>query len=98
MGTPIYIGDEVTAAGFRLAGLRTKVPAENEVVAAVDWAMEQTSLVLISPTIHDRLPVAVREACLTSISPAVVVIPDIRHGQSMPDLSTEIRRQLGVHE
>jgi len=30
MTTPIYIGDEVSAAGFRLAGLRIRVPAEGE--------------------------------------------------------------------
>ena len=30
MDAPCFIGDEVSAAGFRLAGFRTEVPAPGE--------------------------------------------------------------------
>jgi vacuolar-type H+-ATPase subunit F/Vma7 len=33
---PVYIGDEVSACGYRLAGLKTHVPADNNLPAELD--------------------------------------------------------------
>ena len=98
MTTPIYIGDEVSAAGFRLAGLRIRIPEESDYQQALDWAMDQGPLVLISAAVANEIPVQILDNYLSSISPAVVVVPDVHGNAPMPDLSTRLRRQLGVQE
>lgn len=98
MTTPIYIGDEVSAAGFRLAGLRIRIPEEGDYQQALDWAMDQGPLVLISAAVANEIPVQILDNYLSSISPAVIVVPDVHGNAPMPDLSTRLRRQLGVQE
>ncbi|MEA1888910.1 MAG: V-type ATP synthase subunit F [Pseudomonadota bacterium] len=98
MTTPIYIGDEVSAAGFRLAGLRIRVPAEGEYQQALEWAMDQGPLVLVSTTVANRISPRLLDSYLSRISPAVVVVPDVHGKTPMLDLSNRLRRQLGVQE
>lgn len=98
MGIPIYIGDEVSAAGFRLAGFRIRIPEENEYRQVLDWAMDQGPLVLISAAVANDIPPQELDGYLSSISPAVVVVPDVHGSTSMRDLSTRLRRQLGLQE
>jgi vacuolar-type H+-ATPase subunit F/Vma7 len=98
MTTPIYIGDEVSAAGFRLAGLRIRVPAEGEYQQALDWAMGQGPLVLVSTTVASRISPRVLDGYLSRTSPAVVVVPDVHGETPMLDLPTRLRKQLGVQE
>jgi len=98
MSLPIYIGDEVSAAGFRLAGLRVRIPEEGEYRQALDWAMDQGPLVLISAAIASEIPALELDSYLSSVSPAVVIVPDVHRNVPMPDLSTRLRRQLGVQE
>ena len=48
MSIPAYIGDEVSAAGFRLAGLQVFTPLPDDVMPAIRRACEQAPLVLLS--------------------------------------------------
>ena len=98
MTTPVYIGDEVSAAGFRLAGLRVRVPSEGEFQQALEWAMDQGPLVLISTAVANEIPTRELDRYLSRISPAVVVVPDVHGATPMLDLSTRLRKQLGVQE
>ena len=98
MTAPVYIGDEVSAAGFRLAGLRVRVPAEGEFRQALEWAMDQGPLVLISTALAEDIPAQELDVYLSRISPSVVVVPDLTGNIPMPDLSTRLRRQLGLQE
>ncbi len=98
MSVPIYIGDEVSAAGFRLAGVRVRVPGGGNVVELLRRACEEAPLVLISADTAQRLPAAERDHLLAAVTPAVVVVPDVHHEVAMPDLVTRLRRQLGVLE
>lgn len=98
MTIPVYIGDEVSAAGFRLAGLQVRVPAEGEYQQALDWAMDQGPLVLISTAVAEQIPAQELDVYLSRVSPAVVVVPDLTGDVPMPDLSTRLRRQLGLQE
>ena len=47
MGAPVFIGDEAVAAGFRLCGLRTVVPAPGEELSALELARADAPLVLV---------------------------------------------------
>jgi vacuolar-type H+-ATPase subunit F/Vma7 len=99
MSTPLlYIGDEVTAAGFRLAGVPVRVPGRQAPAEVLRRALDEADLILISAETAQRIPPAERDGLLSSISPAVVVLPDLRGTATMPDVDTRVRRQLGVLE
>lgn len=97
-GTPIFIGDEVSAAGFRLAGARIRVPSPGEESAALTWACEQADLVLLTAEIASSLPAEMLGGVLRSTRPLVLVVPDLRERLAPPDLAAALRHQLGVAE
>ena len=98
MAAPVYIGDEVTAAGFRLAGLETHVPQGEGLAETVRGVCTRASLVLLSAAVAARLPQALLDELLAGVRPPVVVVPDVRGQVAMQDLATRLRRQLGVSE
>ena len=98
MSLPVFIGDEVNAAGFHLAGLRVRTPTADKLLEVVEWACENAPLVLISADIAQRLPVDVLDRLLAGITPSVVIVPDVHNATPMPDLATRLRQQLGVLE
>lgn len=98
MSLPVFIGDEVNAAGFHLAGLRVKTPSAERLLEVVQWARKNAPLLLISADTARRLPAAVLDGLLASVDPAVVIVPDVHSATPMPDLATRLRQQLGVLE
>jgi vacuolar-type H+-ATPase subunit F/Vma7 len=98
MSVPLFIGDEVSAQGYRLAGLRTLVPAEGEVLAVLERACDQASLVLLDTALAQHIPDATLDALLSRTTPPVVVVPAVRGAARMPDIVSRLRRQLGVLE
>jgi vacuolar-type H+-ATPase subunit F/Vma7 len=98
MSVPVFIGDELSASGYRLAGLRVLVPAPDDLAVQLDAACTEAPLVLIDAASARRLPPAQLEKLLAGTDPPVVVVPDVR-GLARPDnLSVRLRRQLGVLE
>lgn len=98
MSVPVYIGDAVSAAGFRLAGLRIHVPDTTELVMQIEQAATDAPLVLLGADLAAQLPVAELDRLLSAVTPAVVVVPDVRGQADLPDLATRLRQQLGVLE
>ena len=98
MVAPVFIGDEVTAAGFRLAGVRIRTPETDELPRVVDWANDNTSLIFITAEYAARLSQDQQISLLSQQDPPVVVIPDIRSNTPVQDLATQLRAQLGVLE
>jgi vacuolar-type H+-ATPase subunit F/Vma7 len=98
MVAPVFIGDEVTAAGFRLAGVRVRTPPEEDLQGILDWACNNTSLIYITAEFAAALDSEQQHRLLTQLDPPVVVIPDIRSNTPMHDLATQLRAQLGVLE
>lgn len=98
MSVPVYIGDAVSAAGFRLAGLRIHVPDATELVMQIEQAATDAPLVLLGADLAAQLPVAELDRLLSAVTPAVVVVPDVRGQADLPDLATRLRQQLGVLE
>ena len=57
MARILYIGDAVTATGYRLAGAETRVPPEGEVAGTIREAVRgEVDLVLLSPAVAQSLP------------------------------------------
>jgi vacuolar-type H+-ATPase subunit F/Vma7 len=98
MSLPVFIGDEVSAAGFRLAGVPVRVPAADDLGDCIRQAGEQAPLILLAAAAARRLPAAELDRLLAGVTPAVVVVPDVLGATPMPDLATRLRTQLGVLE
>ncbi|MGK7909346.1 MAG: V-type ATP synthase subunit F [Synechococcus sp.] len=96
MSAPIFIGDEISAAGFRLAGVETRTPNPDELPNLIKWACVNTSLLLITAEYAAMLSAAERQRLLCQEMPLVVTISDICAKTPLPDLVTELRSQLGV--
>lgn len=96
MQPPIYIGDEIGAAGYRLAGAEVVVPAEGGEADALADALAAGGLVLLSA----RIAASVGERRLQQASARegalLAIVPDARGEVPMPDLAARLRAQLGL--
>lgn len=92
----IYIGDEVTAAGFRLAGAQILLPAAGEEAASLTQARRDGQLILVSAEIAARIPREPMEAALAALTPLTLVVPDLLGRQPIPDRAQRLRRQMGM--
>jgi vacuolar-type H+-ATPase subunit F/Vma7 len=98
VSVPVFIGDEVSACGYRLAGLQVRIPTADNLAAVLDAACEDAPLVLLSAAIAQQLPDAQLANLLARESPPVVVVPDVRGRARRDDVVSRMRRQLGVLE
>lgn len=98
MSQLVYIGDEASAAGYRLAGVRVYVPAARELRDTLAAALADASLVMLSAALAGRLPPSELDDLLAGIRPPVLVVSDISGGTPQPDLVTRLRRELGMLE
>lgn len=98
MAAPVFIGDEVTAAGFRMGGARVVPVRPGEAAEAFDRALVETDLVLIGVSAAAELPEAAVDAALRVAPPLVLVVPDAASTLAMPDLAGAAERALGISE
>jgi vacuolar-type H+-ATPase subunit F/Vma7 len=96
MAAPVYLGDEVSAAGFRLAGLQVRMPQRGDETAALSAARADAPLVLVSATIAARVAERELRTALAALTPLVLVVPDIDGATPVPDLALRLRIQLGL--
>lgn len=92
----VFIGDEVSAAGYRLAGVRTYVPSRGEEAAVLAAARAQAALVLIAAQSAAQVPGVELAVALSAMKPLVLVVPDVRGAAQPPDLGKLVRKQLGM--
>ncbi|NEV61847.1 V-type ATP synthase subunit F [Thiorhodococcus minor] len=93
-----FLGDEVSAAGFRLAGVEVFQPGPEEVAALLDRLWDQVQLILISAELAALLPQGRLQAAQLADWPLVLIVPDVRGRCSVPDPAAALRRQLGLGE
>ncbi|MBL8326793.1 MAG: hypothetical protein JNJ89_17710 [Rubrivivax sp.] len=100
-----YIGDEIGAAGWRLAGATVQVPAAGHEAQALQAACSQHpggaaqaggALVLLSAAVAARIDAAVLQPALAALSPLLLVVPDTQGDEPAPDIAARLRRQLGL--
>lgn len=92
-----YIGDEASAAGYRLAGAEVRVPAADEVPEVFRRARDaDAELILLSPQVAGSLPPGERDSALLGTRPLVAIIPDVYGRQPAPDVAREVRLALGI--
>lgn len=98
MPAPVYLGDEVSGAGFRLAGLRARTPQRGEETSALAAARADAPLVLVSASLAARIAEDELRAAQAALAPLVLIVPDIDAATPVPDLAQRLRRQLGLVE
>ncbi len=95
MPVPIYLGDEAGAAGYRLAGVETGIPAPGEEGAALQEARARAPLVLVSAAVAAHIDARALREALAALTPLVVIVPDTQAEVARPDLVARLRGQLG---
>lgn len=96
MTAPVFIGDEVTAAGYRLAGARTIVPPAGGVQQAFETALETTELLFITSACAAEISGPTLDHATRAGQPLVLLVPDAGGRVMTPDLSVEVDRALGI--
>lgn len=96
MALPIFIGDRLTASGFRLAGVRPLVTAPEDAGAMFREALALGGPVLITAALARHLPAAQLEQAIRAANPPVAVIPDSARSAEPADMAARVRRALGV--
>jgi vacuolar-type H+-ATPase subunit F/Vma7 len=92
----VYLGGEIGAAGFRLAGAHVETPDVGGAAEALARACAAAPLVLVSAELAARIdPALLRSAC-SALAPLVVVVPDPQGEAALPDLAARLRTQLGL--
>jgi vacuolar-type H+-ATPase subunit F/Vma7 len=93
MARVAYVGDEVSGAGYCLAGARIYLPAPGEERAALERACAENELVLLSRACAERLSAAALLPLLRRTAPLLLVVPDgAREGV---DITAEMKRRIG---
>ena len=98
MSVTAFIGDEITAAGYRLCGVEVHIADRDNALSLIKQACESASLVLVSSSTAQYLTTGDRAMLMEKITPAVVIVPDIAAKQAVPDIATMIHKQLGMLE
>jgi vacuolar-type H+-ATPase subunit F/Vma7 len=93
-----FMGDEVSAAGFRLAGVDVHVPSRAEAPALFQRLVVDAQIVLLTAEVAGWLPQETLPRVLVADRPLVAVIPDVRGRTQPSDLSGQLKRQLGMAE
>ncbi|HYW93052.1 MAG TPA: Vacuolar H+transporting two-sector ATPase F subunit [Gammaproteobacteria bacterium] len=93
----VFIGDELTSAGWRLAGLETHAPPANEVPECIERVLDAgPPLVLIGASAARALDAATLEGLLMATAPPVLVVAEATAAAVPLDLAGRVRRALGV--
>ena len=92
----VFIGDELTATGYRLAGVRVYVVPPEEAAVALRAAQEDSSLVLLAPAHARAIPRVELDEALRSFHPLTITVDDILEREVPPDLERDMRHALGV--
>jgi vacuolar-type H+-ATPase subunit F/Vma7 len=103
MSVAEFIGDELTAAGYRLCGIDVHVVDSSNALSLIEQACESASLVLIGSNTAARLDSVELERLKKNIKPPVLIVDDLgsdlsSNNRTLPDISTLIHKQLGMLE
>ncbi len=96
MVAPVFIGDEVTAAGYRLAGAAVLTPDLSAVPETFEACRRGAELILMTAEFAQHIDAARLETAQRADRPLLVIVPDARNLTPIPDLEAELRAALGI--
>jgi vacuolar-type H+-ATPase subunit F/Vma7 len=91
-----YVGDAVTAAGFRLAGASVFSPVPGGEAGALAQARGAARVVLLSAEAAEAIPRADLDAALAALQPLTAIVPGRGGELSAADPAERVRAQLGL--
>ncbi len=92
----IFIGDEVTAAGFRLAGVPSFAPEPERLAAVVIEERKDCRILAMTAALLAALPQPLARELVGAREPLLAILPDARDTVPVPDLEAEVRKALGI--
>ena len=92
----IYIGEEASAAGYRLAGFATVMPDAGRETSTFAQALEHATIVLVSSTVAARIDPARLRSAFAAMSPLVAIVPALDPSTHFPDVATQLRAEIGL--
>jgi vacuolar-type H+-ATPase subunit F/Vma7 len=98
MANCAFVGDALSALGFRLAGVDCHTPEPGEVAALVRELAERVELILLTAERAREVPAGLLAELEMAEWPLVLVIPDVRRRHLPADRAAVLRRQLGMAE
>lgn len=94
----IFIGDELTATGFRLAGCEVATPGEGQTAQIFEAACATYAVIMVGSTHARHLNKTVLDEAIKALEPLVIVLPDVL-GQTQPeDLVAKTSAILGIEK
>ena len=96
MSGTVFIGDELTATGYRLAGAEVSTPDPAEAAAVFARACTDAALVIVTAEFARMIPPADLDAATVGEAPIVAVVPDVLGRIVPPDPARRLRSTLGI--
>jgi len=98
MTAPIFLGDEVTGTGYRLAGADVRVPAADKVNLEFRQALADGDFVILAAGIAALLPANTVSQAVLRADPLVLIVPDAVDRLEPPDYGAVVTRALGISQ
>lgn len=96
MDRPLVISDRLTAAGFRLAGMETRVTVPDQAAKVFREALVEGRPILMTAELAARVPSGELERAIIQARPPVALLTDLSGHLDAPDMTGKVRRALGV--
>ncbi|MDH5737603.1 MAG: hypothetical protein OEZ23_04800 [Gammaproteobacteria bacterium] len=97
MGNILFIGDEISAAAYRLAGIQTLSIAPPDTVSALnDPQAKHSALILLSAAHANAIRQADLHEHIRQADPPLMIVSDVGDTCKKPDFLSLIKRRLGV--
>jgi vacuolar-type H+-ATPase subunit F/Vma7 len=96
--TAVFIGDEVTSAAFRLAGVTAQSPQTGDVQRVFEQASGEADLVIITAEFARALDATSLQSAVRRADPLVLVVPDGGNRYWPEDLDARVDSVLGIEQ
>ena len=96
MSRVAFIGDEISAAGYRLAGAAVFSPSAKDVHKTFVKVSDEADVIMITAEAARYIPEPLMADALAATSPLVMVVEDVRARVSPPDLEKQMHAILGL--
>ena len=96
MTEAVFIGDEITAAAFRLTGVTPQEPAIGDLPRVFENAIADADLVIVAADYARSLDQEMLRSAIRRADPLVLVVPDGGNRYQPEDLDARIDRVLGI--
>lgn len=98
MSLVAFVGDEISAAGYRLCGVDVYIADSNNVLPLIQRACESASLVLVGSGTASFIDKTELETLNKRIAPPVFIVQEVSGHQAVPDIGKIVHEQLGMLE